>query len=100
MQQEQIKELGLTAANARLLGMEAVHHCGSGHIGGSLSAMDILTVLYFRVMRINPPTEPHDPRSGPVRFISKGHCTPALYPILALKGFFFFPFLISSCFEA
>ena len=86
MQQEQIKELGLTAANARLLGMEAVHHCGSGHIGGSLSAMDILTVLYFRVMRINP-TEPHDPDRD--RFVlSKGHCTPALYPILALKGFF------------
>jgi len=86
MQQAQIKELGLTAARARLLGMEAVHRCSSGHIGGSLSAIDILTVLYFQVMRVNP-AEPHDPDRD--RFVlSKGHCTPALYPVLALKGFF------------
>ncbi len=79
-------ELAVTAAKARLLGMDMVHRAASGHIGGSLSAMDIVTTLYFRVMRVDP-AKPQDP--GRDRFVlSKGHCTPALYPMLALRGFF------------
>ncbi|ACX52944.1 Transketolase domain protein [Ammonifex degensii KC4] len=61
-------------------------HAGSGHPGGSLSAVDILTALYFRVMRIDP-ENPQDPDRD--RFIlSKGHAAPALYAVLAERGFF------------
>lgn len=86
MEKSRAKELAVLAAKARLLGLKAVYDCASGHIGGSLSAMDIMTVLYFDEMRIDP-KNPKDPNRD--RFVlSKGHCTPALYPILALRGFF------------
>ena len=81
-----VRELELRAAKARLLGLEMVYRAASGHIGGSLSAMDILTELYNEVMRVDP-ANPRDP--GRDRFVmSKGHCTPGLYPVLALRGFF------------
>ncbi|MEG2119683.1 MAG: 1-deoxy-D-xylulose-5-phosphate synthase N-terminal domain-containing protein, partial [Pseudoflavonifractor sp.] len=86
MDQKQIRTLAITAAKARLLGLDAVHTAASGHIGGSLSAMDILTTLYFHTMHIDP-AHPQDPQRD--RFVlSKGHCTPALYPVLALRGYF------------
>ena len=86
MEQKQIRELSITAAKARILGLEMVHRAASGHIGGSLSCMDILTLLYNGVMRIDP-KNPKDPDRD--RFVlSKGHCTPALYPVLALRGYF------------
>ena len=80
------KELALTAAQARALGLDMVYGAASGHIGGSLSSMDILTVLYQNVMNIDP----SDPQKADRdRFVlSKGHCTPALYPTLALRGYF------------
>lgn len=79
-------ELRLIAARGRMLAMEMVYRAASGHIGGSLSAMDILTELYFEVMHIDP----KDPRGAARdRFVmSKGHCTPALYSVLAMRGFF------------
>ncbi|MGQ9511759.1 transketolase [Thermodesulfitimonas sp.] len=59
---------------------------GSGHPGGSLSATDIVTALYFGVMRLDP-KRPDDPDRD--RFIlSKGHAAPLLYAALALRGFF------------
>ena len=71
---------------ARLLALQCVHEAASGHPGGSMSCMDLLTVLYFGVMRIDPDA-PHAPNRD--RFVlSKGHCTPALYSVLALRGFF------------
>ena len=80
------KQLALTAAKARLLGLDMVYGAASGHLGGSFSAMDVLTVLYQDVMRIDP-AAPADPDRD--RFVlSKGHCTPALYPTLALRGYF------------
>ena len=80
------RTLELTAAKGRRLGMEMVFRAASGHIGGSFSAMDILTELYFEEMRIDP-AAPRAP--GRDRFVlSKGHCTPALYSILALRGYF------------
>ncbi len=48
------KELELTAAKGRLLALEMVYRAASGHIGGSLSAMDALTELYFEELRIDP----------------------------------------------
>ena len=80
------RQLELIAARGRRLGMEMVFRAASGHIGGSLSAMDILTELYFEELRVDT-AEPKAP--GRDRFVmSKGHCTPALYSILAQRGFF------------
>ena len=80
------RQLALTAYKARALGMEIVYGANSGHLGGSFSALDVLTVLYHSVMNVDPA----DPRKADRdRFVlSKGHCTPALYPTLALRGFF------------
>ena len=59
---------------------------GSGHPGGSLSCADILTVLYFNQMNINPQDPKAETRD---RFVlSKGHCSPALYSTLAHRGYF------------
>ena len=86
MEQSKVQTIAVTAARARLLAMDMVHTAASGHIGGSLSSMDILTTLYFQVMRVDP-AQPHNPDRD--RFVlSKGHCTPALYSVLALRGFF------------
>ncbi|MBQ3933493.1 MAG: transketolase [Lachnospiraceae bacterium] len=64
----------------------AVHSAKSGHPGGSLSAADILTYLYFEEMNVDP----KDPKKADRdRFVlSKGHIAPALYSVLALKGYF------------
>ena len=81
-----VKTLEAVAAKSRLLGLDMVYNCASGHIGGSFSAMDVLTVLYFDVMNIDP-AKADDPDRD--RFVlSKGHCTPALYPTLAQRGYF------------
>ena len=86
MNAKKAQELAVAAARGRLLAVDTVYHACSGHLGGSLSAMDILTTLYFDVMQVDP-ARPRDPERD--RFVlSKGHCTPALYPMLALKGFF------------
>lgn len=80
------KQLAVTAAKARVLGLDMVYKANSGHLGGSFSAVDALTTLYFHTMRIDP-ADPSDPDRD--RFVlSKGHCTPALYPVLALRGYF------------
>ena len=81
-----LRTLEAVAAKGRLLGLDMVYNCASGHLGGSFSAMDILTVLYFDVMQVDP-KNPEDPERD--RFVlSKGHCTPALYPTLAQRGYF------------
>ena len=80
------KQLAFTAARARRLGLDMVYKAASGHLGGSFSAMDLLTVLYQNVMNIDPADPAKADRD---RFVlSKGHCTPALYPILAQRGYF------------
>ncbi|MBI4387187.1 MAG: transketolase [Elusimicrobia bacterium] len=66
--------------------LRMIEAAGSGHPGGSLSAIDFLTVLYFRDYLNVDPKNPSDPNRD--RFIlSKGHCVPALYCVLAHKGF-------------
>ncbi|MEG0663807.1 MAG: transketolase [Clostridia bacterium] len=80
------RQLERIAAKARLLVVEAVYLAQSGHPGGSLSITDILTYLYFEEMNIDP-TTPKKPKRD--RFVlSKGHTCPALYSVLALKGYF------------
>ena len=86
MERNKYRDLEIAATKARLLGWEMVHDAKSGHPGGSFSAIDAMTVLYFDIMRIDP-ARPQDPDRD--RFVlSKGHCTPALYPLLALRGYF------------
>lgn len=81
-----IASLQATAREVRTLVVKMVANAGSGHIGGSLSAADIITYLYFHRMRIEP-QEPDWPNRD--RFVlSKGHCCPALYASLALRGYF------------
>lgn len=80
------KDLAVKAYQARLLAVEAVHTASSGHPGGSMSCMDALTTLYFNEMNIDPANPKWEDRD---RFVlSKGHCAPALYSVLALRGFF------------
>jgi len=80
------KELALAAAKARLLAVDAVYTAASGHPGGSLSCIDALTALYFAEMNIDPGRPDWEERD---RFVlSKGHCSPALYAVLALRGYF------------
>ena len=80
------KDLAVKAYQARLLAVEAVHTASSGHPGGSMSCMDALTTLYFNELNIDPANPKWEDRD---RFVlSKGHCAPALYSVLALRGFF------------
>ena len=78
-------QLKLTATRVRMGVIEATHGAGCGHPGGSLSAADVLTYLYFREMRIDP-EQPQDPNRD--RFVlSKGHCAPGLCATLASCSF-------------
>jgi transketolase len=83
------KDLAGLSKKARKLRMEILTmltHAGSGHTGGSLSAADILTVLYFHTLRHDPANPQWRERD---RFIlSKGHAAPVLYAALALSGYF------------
>jgi len=81
-----IDDLKKKANDVRIGIIEAVYGGKSGHPGGSLSCADILTVLYFNQMHIDP-AKPHDEARD--RFIlSKGHAAPALYSVLANRGYF------------
>ena len=80
------KELMKTACNVRMGVIEAVFSAKSGHPGGSLSISDLLTYLYFKEMKVDP-KNPDDPKRDRL-VLSKGHCAPALYAALALKGYF------------
>ena len=78
--------LKVFADKARLLALEGIYSAQSGHPGGSLSICDILSVLYNKIMNIDPKNPDKADRD---RFVlSKGHACPALYAVLALKGYF------------
>jgi hypothetical protein len=83
---ESTEDLADLARRGRLLVLETVSNSGAGHIGGPLSAMDLLVALYFRVLRIRP-GQPDWPERD--RFIlSKGHSAIGLYVTMALRGYF------------
>ena len=81
-----ITKLSEIAKNIRKGIIEAVYSGKSGHPGGSLSIADIMTVLYFYEMNIDPQNPKDENRDRLV--LSKGHCAPALYSTLANRGFF------------
>ncbi|MGN0241019.1 MAG: transketolase [Candidatus Weimeria sp.] len=79
-------ELAIKANEVRKGIIEGVYHAKSGHPGGSLSAAEVFTYLYYEEMNIDP-KNPDDPKRD--RFVlSKGHCAPGLYAVLASKGYF------------
>lgn len=81
-----VKELEKIANQIRIGIVKEVYHGKSGHPGGSLSCADILTVLYFNQMNIDPNKPDSQARD---RFVlSKGHASPALYSTLAQRGYF------------
>ncbi len=81
-----IDALKMKANNVRKGIIEAVYSAKSGHPGGSLSCADILAVLYFNQMNVNE-KKPDDINRDRL-VLSKGHCSPALYSVLAEKGYF------------
>ena len=79
-------ELKKKAVEVRRGLMEAIYAARTGHPGGSLSAADVFTYLYYEEMNVSPDTEDADQRD---RFVlSKGHTAPGLYSVLASRGFF------------
>jgi len=86
MDEKRLNELRKYSTIIRRHIIEAVYNAKSGHPGGSLSSADIITVLYFNEMRVDPKNPAWEDRD---RFVlSKGHCSPALYGALAERGFF------------
>lgn len=86
MNEEKIRQLEINACKARMGVIEGTFNAKSGHPGGSLSAVDILTCLYFSKMRVDT-QNPKDPDRDRL-VLSKGHAAPALYAVLALRGYF------------
>jgi transketolase len=83
---ERIEILRSTARETRRLIVESIYRAQAGHLGGPLSAADILVALYFKIMRIDP-QRPDWPERD--RFIlSKGHSSIGLYAVLAQRGYF------------
>lgn len=86
MTEAERKELQITACKVRMGVIEGVFNAKSGHPGGSLSAADLFTYLYFKELNVDPKDPRKDDRD---RFVlSKGHTAPGLYSALALRGFF------------
>ncbi|SON54395.1 Ferredoxin fas2 [Hartmannibacter diazotrophicus] len=83
--EERAGRLSATARDVRRSVVRTIDAARAGHIGGDLSVSDILTTLFFSVLRLDPAHPSHPQRD---RFIlSKGHCAAALYSVLALRGF-------------
>ena len=83
---EHLQYLSKLANYFRRQTIKIIYKAQSGHTGGSLSCAEILTVLYFNEMKIDPANSDWDDRD---RFVaSKGHCAPILYAVLAKRGFF------------
>ena len=86
MTQEERRNLEILACKARIGAIIGTFNAKSGHPGGSLSAADMFTYLYFKEMNVDPQNPAWADRD---RFVlSKGHCCPSLYAVLALKGYF------------
>ncbi|MDD6483778.1 MAG: transketolase [Clostridiales bacterium] len=84
--EKRIIELSIIANKVRKAALTGIYNSQSGHPGGSLSIADVLTLLYFEVMNVDP-KNPKDPNRDRM-VLSKGHTAPALYATLAQKGYF------------
>lgn len=90
------KELKEFATQVRIEATKAIASAGVGHMGGSMSIADFLSVLYNGEMRNIDPQNPQNPNRD-LLVMSKGHCGPALFATLALKGFFSTSELLTLC---
>ncbi|MDR1224284.1 MAG: transketolase [Tannerella sp.] len=86
MDKEELKKLEDKAKEIRKMTIDAIGYLGVGHIGGALSVVDVLTILYYKYMDVSPDHPKKKDRDKLV--LSKGHAGPALYSVLADKGFF------------
>lgn len=86
LKEDKVKELKLLSANIRLHVLKMLEKRGYGHLGGSLSIVEVLSVLYGQEMKYDPTHPQNEDRDMLV--LSKGHSGPALYSTLAIKGFF------------
>ena len=86
MSDEDLKELIENAKEIRIKTIDSIGFLGVGHIGGAMSIVELLTILYYRKMNIDPNNPKMEDRDKLV--LSKGHAGPALYSTLATKGFF------------
>lgn len=86
MEEHELDALKAKAKEIRKLTLDSIGFLGVGHVGGSMSIVEVLTVLYYRHMNVDP----GDPRKRDrdQLVLSKGHAGPALYSVLADKGFF------------
>ncbi|MBS4208882.1 transketolase [Bacillus sp. FJAT-50079] len=83
--EDKITLLKKTSIEARRLIIESVYHAGAGHVGGPMSAVDVLVHLYFNEMNIDPENPRAEDRD---RFVlSKGHSAIGLYSVLAIRGY-------------
>jgi transketolase len=80
------RDLALKAFALRRRMLRLIHEAGAGHTGGGLSCLDILNVLYNRVLRVTPDTVDAPTRDRYVQ--SKGHCVEALYAVMSDRGYF------------
>ena len=86
MTSQEKNQLAITACKVRMGIIESTHAAKCGHPGGSMSAADLFTYLYFKEMNVDPANPKWEDRD---RFVlSKGHTAPGLYAALALRGFF------------
>ena len=85
-EQVNFEELKQFSAEIRKETVRGIGYAGFGHIGGSVSISDVLAVLYGGMMNIDPKNPKKEDRDRLV--LSKGHCGPGLYAVLALKGYF------------
>lgn len=82
----ELRSLSRQADEIRISTIWTIAHLGVGHLGGALSIADVLTLLYYKEMNVNPQNPRMEGRD--LLVLSKGHAGPALYATLAAKGFF------------
>ncbi len=83
---QELLELKEKAKEIRILTIDAIGFLGVGHVGGCMSIVEVLTLLYYSHMQVDP-QNPHK-RDQDQLVLSKGHAGPTLYSILADKGYF------------
>jgi transketolase len=86
MKATELERLKEKAREIRKLTIDQIGYLGVGHIGGALSIVEVLTLLYYQCMKIDPRNPDKADRDRLI--LSKGHAGPALYAVLADKGFF------------
>src|SRR5260370_35260829 len=80
------RDLELKSVQYRKALLRLIKACGTGHTGGDLSCLDIINVLYNRILRVSPETFKSPDHDYYIQ--SKGHCAEALFVVLANRGFF------------